>query len=52
MKTFNKFEFFGATTICLIGGIAIGYSKAREIFIEALLTATANSKDNKEKEES
>ena len=55
MKTFNKIEFFGAIGISLIGGMAIGYSKAREIFLEALVKATPTNteKDNsKTKEES
>ena len=50
---FNKFEFFGAIAVSLIGGMAIGYSKAREKFIEALITASnLDKKEERNKEES
>lgn len=47
---FTKGEFFGAIAISLIGGIAIGYSKAREIFMEALAKAQIEYNIEKEKE--
>ena len=37
---FTKLEMLGAITISLIGGMAIGYSKAREICLQAIITAT------------
>lgn len=36
---FTKFEILGAIMISLFGGFAIGYSKAREIFLQAIITA-------------
>lgn len=44
---FNKLEMLGAITISLIGGIAIGYSKAREICLQAIITATGEQKEPK-----
>ena len=43
----------GAITISLIGGMAIGYSKAREICLQAIITATGDQKEPEttEKEE-
>lgn len=42
-----------AITISLIGGMAIGYSKAREICLQAIITATGEQKEPEttEKEE-
>lgn len=37
---FSKLEMFGAITISLIGGMAIGYSKARELCLQAIIKAT------------
>lgn len=47
---FKKVEFFGAVGISLLAGVAIGYSKAREIFLEALLKSTTERNDSKEEE--
>lgn len=43
----------GAITISLIGGMAIGYSKAREICLQAIITAIGEQKEPEttEKEE-
>ena len=41
----SKFEFLGALIVGLIGGIFIGYSKAREIFLEALIKASGQEKE-------
>ena len=50
---FTKLEMLGAITISLIGGMAIGYSKAREICLQAIITATGEQKEPEttEKEE-
>ena len=48
---FTKGEFFGAVAISLIGGIAIGYSKAREVCMEAIAKAQTEYNVEKEKEE-
>jgi len=50
---FTKLEMLGASTISLIGGMAIGYSKAREICLQAIITATGEQKEPEatEKEE-
>jgi len=46
---FNKFELLSAITISMIGGIAIGYGKAREKCLEVILKATTQKKtDDKE----
>lgn len=37
---FGKLEMLGAIAISLVGGFAIGYSKAREICLQAIITAT------------
>lgn len=44
---------FGAITISLIGGFAIGYSKARELCLQAIINATGEQKEPEttEKEE-
>lgn len=47
---FNKFEMLGAITISLIAGMAIGYSKAREICLEAIIKVTGEQADTKEGE--
>ena len=46
---FSKREFFVAVGFSLITGFTIGYSKAREKFMEALIKATPNA-DKKNKE--
>lgn len=43
---FNKFEMLGAITISLFAGMAIGYSKAREICLEAIINATGGQKEH------
>ncbi len=50
---FTKLEMLGAITISLIGGMAIGYSKAREILLQAFVTEISERKEPKatEKEE-
>ena len=50
---FTKLEMLGAITISLIGGMAIGYSKAREICLQAIINATGEQKEPEaaEKEE-
>lgn len=49
---FSKIEFFGAIGISIIAGTAIGYSKAREKFLEALIKAVpSENKDEKSKNE-
>ncbi len=47
---FNKFEMLGAITISLIAGMAIGYSKAREICLEAIIKVTGEQAETKEGE--
>lgn len=47
---FTKLEMLGAITISLIGGMAIGYSKAREICLQAIITATGEQKKPEETE--
>lgn len=37
---FTKLEMLGAIAISLFGGFAIGYSKAREICLQAIINAT------------
>ena len=49
---FTKGEFFGAVAISLIGGIAIGYSKAREVCMAAIAKAQTEYNIEREKEES
>ena len=48
-----KLEMVGAIAISLFGGFAIGYSKAREICLQAIITATGEQKEPEttEKEE-
>lgn len=48
---FTKYEFFGAVAISLIGGIAIGYSKAREVCMAAIAKAQTEYNIEKEKEQ-
>ncbi len=48
---FTKGEFFGAVALSLIGGIAIGYSKAREVCMAAIAEAQTKYNIEKEKEE-
>ena len=36
---FNKLEFVGGIAVALVAGIAIGYSKSREKFMEAVAKA-------------
>lgn len=47
---FTKKEFFGAIVISLIGGISIGYSKARENCLEAIVRVTDRKDEKTEKE--
>lgn len=49
---FTKGEFFGAVAISLIEGIAIGYSKAREVYMAAIAKAQTEYNIEREKEES
>ncbi|MDD3040031.1 hypothetical protein [Bacteroides sp.] len=49
---FSKTEFFTAVTVSLIAGIGIGYSKAREIFIGALINVSAPKCEIQKEEES
>ena len=42
---FSKLEMFGAISISLIGGFAIGYSKARELCLQAIINATGTQKE-------
>ena len=46
-KEMSKFEFFGTLTAGLIGGFFIGYSKARELFLEALIKSAGQKKETK-----
>lgn len=46
----SKAEFFGTLAIGLIGGIFIGYSKAREKFLEAIIEVIDQKEKMKEKE--
>ena len=48
---FTKGEFFGDVAISLMGGIAIGYSKAREVCMAAIAKAQTEYNVEKEKEE-
>ena len=43
---FTKGEMILAIAISLSGGFAIGYTKAREIFVTALAEAVFNNKDD------
>lgn len=45
---FNKLEMIGAIAISLFGGFAIGYSKAREKCLQAIIIATGESEKPKE----
>jgi hypothetical protein len=47
---FNKLEVFGLVTVALIGGFAIGYSKAREICLAAIINATGQKDEKTENE--
>lgn len=49
---FSKTEFFTAVTVSLIVGTGIGYSKAREIFIGALINVSTPECEISKKEES
>ena len=49
---FTKGEFFFFFSISLIGGIAIGYSKAREVCMAAIAKAQTEYNIEREKEES
>lgn len=49
---FNKFEFFGGITVALIAGMAYGYSKAREKFIEAVAKSQIEYNLKQEEKES
>lgn len=42
---FSKLEMFGAIAVSLIGGMAIGYSKARELCLQAIINATGEQKE-------
>ncbi len=45
---FNKAQFFMGVAVSAIIGIGIGYSKAREIFLEAMIKAMpAKNEENK-----
>lgn len=48
---FTKCEFFGAVAISLIGGMAIGYSKAREVCMAAIAKAQTEYNIEREKEQ-
>lgn len=43
---FSKGEFFGAIVVAALIGIGVGYSKAREICMEALIKALPNNDTN------
>lgn len=47
---FNKAQFFMGIAVSAIIGIGIGYSKSREIFLEAMIKAMP-SKNNEEETE-
>lgn len=51
---FNKLEFFGAIAATALIAFGIGYSKAREICLGALITVSSNNndKENETEEES
>lgn len=42
---FSKLEMLGAITISLFGGFAIGYSKARELCLQAIIKTTGEQKE-------
>ena len=50
---FTKLEMVGAIAISLFGGFAIGYSKSRELCLQAIINATGEQKkpETIEKEE-
>ena len=48
---FTKGEMFLAISISLFGGFAIGYSKAREIFVAALSKAVFEDEIKRKEEE-
>ena len=48
---YSKVEVVIIGAVALIAGFGIGYSKAREMFCEALVKATANSLEKMTKEE-
>ncbi len=49
---FGKKEFFVGMGVSLIAGIGIGYMKAREKFIEAVLKVTSEKDEKTEEKES
>ena len=49
---FNKFEFIGGITVALVAGIVVGYSKAREKFVEAIAIAQIEYNIKQETKES
>lgn len=42
---FTKREFFFGMAVTLMAGFAVGYSKAREKFVEALVKATGSTEE-------
>lgn len=50
-KMFGKKEFLGAIVVSFIGGLVVGYNKARERCLQAIIIATAETKEEIKEEE-
>lgn len=48
---YSKKEMFLAVTFSLIAGFAVGYSKARELCLQAIMTATNTTVKDSDEEE-
>lgn len=48
---YSKKEMFLAVTLSLAAGFAVGYSKAREICLQAIMSATGTKKEDSSEEE-
>lgn len=49
---YDKKQLFGVVVISIAAGYNIGYSKARERFLEALIVASAENKEKTKEKES
>lgn len=48
---YNKKEMFLAVALSLAAGFAVGYSKARELCLQAIISATGTKNDDSNEEE-
>lgn len=48
---YSKKEMFLAVTFSLIAGFAVGYSKARELCLQAIMCATGTKNEDSDEEE-